>query len=65
VDSASAIAAKELLEQSGQNILGMVINAVIPENEPDSYFYAKEYNNEKDFITGANARFNITKQAQR
>jgi len=64
VDSASAIAAKELLEQSGQNILGMVINAVIPENEPDSYFYAKEYNNEKDFITGANARFNITKQAE-
>jgi succinoglycan biosynthesis transport protein ExoP len=64
VDSASAIAAKELLEQSGQNVLGMVINAVIPENEPDSYFYAKEYNNEKDFITGANARFNITKQAE-
>ncbi len=64
LDSASAIAAKELLEQSGQNILGMVINAVIPENEPDSYFYAKEYNNEKDFITGANAQFNITKQAE-
>ncbi len=64
VDSASAIAAKELLEQSGQNILGMVINAVIPENEPDSYFYAKEYNNDKDFITGANARFNITKPAE-
>ncbi len=65
VDSASAIAAKELLDQSGQNVLGMVINGVNPENEPDSYFYAKEYNNEKDFITGANARFNITKQAQR
>jgi capsular exopolysaccharide synthesis family protein len=65
VDSASAIAAKELLEQSGQNILGMVINAVIPENEPDSYFYAKEYNNEKDFITAANDRFNLTKQAER
>ena len=64
VDSASAIAAKELLEQSGQNILGMVINAVIPKNEPDSYFYAKEYSNEKDFITSANARFNITKKIE-
>jgi capsular exopolysaccharide synthesis family protein len=31
VDSASAIAAQELLEQSGQNVLGMVINGVNPE----------------------------------
>lgn len=43
VDAASAIAAKELLAQSGQNVLGMVINSVSPDNEPDSYFYAKEY----------------------
>ena len=51
VDSTSAIAARELLEQSGQNVLGMVINGVIPENEPDSYFYAKEYHIDKDFIS--------------
>lgn len=51
VDSTSALAARELLEQSGQNVLGMVINGVKPENEPDSYFYAKEYQIDKDFIS--------------
>jgi capsular exopolysaccharide synthesis family protein len=59
VDSASAIAAKELLAQTGQNVLGMVVNGVIPENEPDSYFYAKEYNTEKDVLIDANERFKI------
>jgi len=58
VDSTSAIAARELLEQSGQNVLGMVINGVIPENEPDSYFYAKEYHIEKDFIGNEKDKFN-------
>lgn len=43
VDSTSAIAAKESLERSGNNILGLVVNGVILENESDSYFYyAKE-----------------------
>lgn len=37
VDSASATFAKEFLEQSGQNVLGQVINGVIPKNEPHSY----------------------------
>ncbi|PPS44373.1 GumC family protein [Chroococcidiopsis sp. TS-821] len=50
LDSSSAAAAKESLERSGQNVLGLVANGVIPENESDSYFYyAKEYANEKNF----------------
>jgi polysaccharide biosynthesis transport protein len=39
VDSASASAAKEFLTQSGQHVLGMVINGVNVKREPDSYFY--------------------------
>jgi polysaccharide biosynthesis transport protein len=39
VDSASANSAKEFIAQSGQNVLGMVINGVNVRNEPDSYFY--------------------------
>jgi len=46
IDSASAKAAKEVLAQSSQNVLGLVINGVIIENEPDSYFHhAKAYSN--------------------
>ncbi len=44
VDSASATFAKEILEQAGQNVLGMVVNGVVPNNEPHSYYYfAQEY----------------------
>ncbi len=39
VDSASAASAKEFMDRSGINILGQVINGVIPENESDSYYY--------------------------
>jgi polysaccharide biosynthesis transport protein len=39
VDSANAQAAKEFLCQSGQQVLGMVINGVNTKLEPDSYFY--------------------------
>jgi polysaccharide biosynthesis transport protein len=39
VDSARAKAAKGLLAQSGQNVLGIVANGVDVKNEPDSYFY--------------------------
>ncbi|MCX7593292.1 MAG: polysaccharide biosynthesis tyrosine autokinase [Fischerella sp.] len=43
VDCNSANAAKEFLAQSGQNVLGMVMNGVNVKHEPDSYFYyAKE-----------------------
>jgi capsular exopolysaccharide synthesis family protein len=45
VDTGSAQSSKETLEKSGQKVLGLVINGVIPENEPDSYYYyyAKDY----------------------
>ncbi len=39
VDSASAAAAKSLLERSEANILGIIGNAVNVKQEPDSYFY--------------------------
>ncbi|MFB2970703.1 GumC family protein [Aerosakkonema sp. BLCC-F183] len=39
LDAVSAAAAKSFLMQSGQNILGLVVNGVIIENEPDSYFH--------------------------
>lgn len=42
VDSASAAAAKEFLEQSGQYVLGQVVNGVIPESKPYSYYYTKD-----------------------
>ncbi|MFB2875807.1 GumC family protein [Floridanema aerugineum] len=45
VDTVSASASKGFLVQSGQNVLGMVVNGIIIENEPDSYFHhAKSYN---------------------
>ena len=30
---------KEILEQSGQNVLGMVFNGITPQSEPRSYYY--------------------------
>jgi succinoglycan biosynthesis transport protein ExoP len=39
VDSVSAGFAKEMLEKSGQNVLGQVVNGVILNNEPYSYYY--------------------------
>lgn len=36
---------REILQNSGQPLLGMVVNGVIPDNEPDSYYYyyAQDY----------------------
>ncbi|NEQ28092.1 MAG: CpsD/CapB family tyrosine-protein kinase, partial [Microcoleus sp. SIO2G3] len=39
VDVGGATIAIERLEQSGQTVLGQVINSIVPENEPDSYHY--------------------------
>lgn len=39
VESASATAAKNLLTQSGQQVLGIVANGIDVRSEPDSYFY--------------------------
>jgi capsular exopolysaccharide synthesis family protein len=44
VDHANATTAKELLEQSSQNVLGMVINGAVLENEVyESYYDHDEY----------------------
>ncbi|MEM7555221.1 MAG: polysaccharide biosynthesis tyrosine autokinase [Cyanobacteria bacterium P01_A01_bin.84] len=50
VDSVNATLAKEILEKSGQNVLGQVVNGVIPENEAHSYYYfEEEYNSQETF----------------
>jgi polysaccharide biosynthesis transport protein len=58
IDYSSANAAKEFLVQSGQNVLGMVINGVNVKREPDSYFYYKKDSIESDTAlrTGVFAR---------
>ncbi|KAB8331467.1 polysaccharide biosynthesis tyrosine autokinase [Scytonema tolypothrichoides VB-61278] len=44
IDSNSANTAQEMLERSGQNVLGLVVNGIIEKNESSSYFsHAKEY----------------------
>lgn len=42
VDSVHATAARELLEKSGQNVLGQVVNAVMTQNTSHSYYYTQE-----------------------
>jgi capsular exopolysaccharide synthesis family protein len=42
IDSASANAAKQRLDQSGQTVLGIAMNGVVGETEPDSYFHYAE-----------------------
>ncbi|AFZ37653.1 capsular exopolysaccharide family [Stanieria cyanosphaera PCC 7437] len=39
VDQTNAKFTKELLEQSGQNVLGIVVNGVSPTSEPHGYYY--------------------------
>lgn len=39
VDTVCAARAKELLQQSGQKVLGQVMNGFVPENEPYSYYH--------------------------
>ncbi len=46
VDWNSANSAKEFLTQSGQKVLGIVINGVNVKREPDSYFYYMKEDNE-------------------
>jgi len=44
IDAASAVTAKDLLSQSGLEVLGLVTNGVMAKNEPDSYLQrAKDY----------------------
>jgi Mrp family chromosome partitioning ATPase len=55
VDYTSAAFAKQLLEQSNQNVLGLVVNGVILENESDSYFHhTKRYSATEGYLTSKN-----------
>lgn len=59
VDSTSAATAKESLERSGQNVLGLVVNGVILENESDSYFYYAKAYSEEDITPRRKATSNV------
>lgn len=57
VNYTSASSAKESLERSGQNVLGLVVNSSMLEKESDSYFYyPKEYAVEESAITPQKAK---------
>jgi len=48
VDHRSAKATKDFLQQSGQAVMGIVVNGVNVRTEPDSYFYySREYQGER------------------
>lgn len=49
VDSVHAAIASDILEKSGQNVLGQVVNAVIPKNESHSYYYFNEESNSQEY----------------
>ncbi len=59
VDLNSANATKEFLNQSGQKVLGIVINGVNVKREPDSYFhYTKERHTEQVSTSGSSIKIN-------
>jgi polysaccharide biosynthesis transport protein len=39
LNTSAANAARESIDRSGQDVIGLVVNAVIPENEGDNYYY--------------------------
>ena len=52
VDTNCAARAKEFLEQSGQYVLGQVVNGFVPEREPYSYYhFSSKYNAQQDVTT--------------
>ncbi|MEH2387162.1 MAG: polysaccharide biosynthesis tyrosine autokinase [Nostoc sp.] len=58
VDLNSANAAKEFLTQSGQKVLGIVINGVNTKNEPNNYFYdTKKREIEQDLVSSSLTKF--------
>ncbi len=51
VDSLNAAFAGEMLEKSGQNVLGQVVNGVVPKNERHINYYFKEEYPEEQLTT--------------
>ncbi|WP_422614218.1 tyrosine-protein kinase family protein [Brasilonema bromeliae] len=57
VDSVNATIARDLLEKSGQNVLGLVGNAVLPKNLSLShYYFTEEYNTQESDTIDKSAR---------
>ena len=56
VNSTSAAAAKESLESSGQNVLGLVVNGVSLDATGSYFYYSKEYHAEENFATREKAK---------
>lgn len=63
VDSARAKAAKGLLTQSGQKVLGIVVNGVDVRNEPDSYFYYTQESVAEQLLPGETDRASLPSKA--
>lgn len=59
VNANKANFAKEILERSGQKVLGIVINGIVPEKEPNSYYY-HSLESKKD----ADESFGLTTQSK-
>ncbi|MBN3927793.1 polysaccharide biosynthesis tyrosine autokinase [Nostoc sp. NMS4] len=58
VDLNSAYSAKEFLTQSGQKVLGIVINGVNTKNESNNYFYdTKKRQIEQDLVSSSLTKF--------
>ncbi|MEA5622711.1 polysaccharide biosynthesis tyrosine autokinase [Nostoc sp. UHCC 0251] len=58
VDLNSANSAKEFLTQSGQKVLGIVINGVSTKNEPNNYFYDnKKRQIEQELVSSSLTKF--------
>lgn len=55
-DIVNAGFAKDLLEKSGQNVLGQVVNGIIPKNEPYSNYY---FNSEEYYPQDSVGRVNV------
>ncbi|MGF1568341.1 MAG: GumC family protein [Nodosilinea sp.] len=55
LDQSSANASRELLKQSGQDVLGLVINGFVIEDEPDSHFHHAQAYSNSDYDAGAGA----------
>lgn len=51
----TANGAKEFIKQSGQNVLGMVINAVNVKQEPDSFYYSYDRGSVKNGSVSSNS----------
>lgn len=50
LDYNSASKAKEILQRSDKNILGMIVNGIIPDNEPNNYLLNNYYLMDEDVI---------------